>query len=101
MYFFLLNAILFISQAGLYAVELEKKSFIFSAFFMCTALLCLLPIFRRAVQTKDPMLWNVGLYTESGDIPIRNKYVNSNRIPVSREGGSSRAIHSTRKYVIH
>ena len=53
---------------------------------MCTALLCHLPIFRRAVQTKDPMLWNVGLQTDSSDIPIRNKYGNSNRIPVSSGG---------------
>jgi len=43
--------------------------------------------FRRVVQTKDPVLWNVGLQTDSSDIPIRNKYVNSNRIPVSGGGG--------------
>jgi hypothetical protein len=103
MYFFLLIAIIFISQAGLYAVELEKRSFFILYFLRMYSFTLPSSKFRRAVQTKDPMLWNVGLQTDSSDIPIRNKYVNSNRIPVSGGGGggSSHGIHSTRKYVIY
>jgi hypothetical protein len=74
-----IKSILLISQAGLCDVELV----IFSPFFICTALLCHLPICRSAIPTKDSMFWNVGLQTDSSDIPIWNKYVNSNRIPVS------------------
>jgi hypothetical protein len=79
---FLLIKLLLISQAGL-RCRVRRKYVSYSRLSSDVQL----PICRRAVQRKNPWFWNVGWQTDSSDIPIRNKYVNSNRIPVSEWKG--------------
>jgi len=93
MYFFTNCNVFYLSSRTLRCRVRNKISFILYAFFIYASLLRHPPIFRRGVQTKVPMLWNVRLQTDSSDIPIRNKYVNSNRIPVYRGVISWYSLH--------